>query len=68
MASLRDIALTVEERANGEFFWMLLEATANDKPDEFLYLRVGSAAAPQKSYSSALAMGVAAMRKVVEAA
>ena len=67
MASLRDMALTVEEREKGKFYWVLIEAFEDDGSEVLHYRRVRSAATPQESYSSALALGAAALRRLVQA-
>jgi len=67
MATARDIALTVEERGENQFFWVLIEAADNEASEEILYGRIHSAATPQSSYSSALVMGATALRKLVGA-
>jgi hypothetical protein len=67
MPAIRDMALTVEEREKGKFFWVLIEAIDDDAADAMLYRRFKSAAAPQSSYSSALALGAAALRRLADA-
>jgi hypothetical protein len=67
MPAIRDMALTVEERAKGEFFWVLIEAFDNDTADALHYRRFKSANMPQASYSSALALGAAALRRIADA-
>jgi hypothetical protein len=67
MASLRDMALTIEEREKGSFYWVLIEAFDDDGSETLHYRRVKSAAAPQETYSSALALGAAALRRLVQA-
>jgi hypothetical protein len=64
MPALRDIALTVEERVKGQFFWVLIEALDNETSEALHYRRFTSAATPQTSYSSALAMGAAALQRL----
>ncbi|MGJ7499079.1 hypothetical protein ACSFBF_01860 [Variovorax sp. ZT5P49] len=69
MPALNDLALTVEEREPGQFFWTLLEAHHGDDASETLDYRVyRRAARPQASYSSALAMGAAELQKISAAA
>ena len=69
MPALNDLALTVEEREPGQFHWNLLEAMSTDPTSEALDYRVyRTAAKPQSSYSSALAMGVAELQKISAAA
>ena len=67
MPAIRDMALTVEEREKGKFFWMLIEALDDDAAESMLYRRFKSAATPQSSYSSALALGAAALRRLADA-
>ncbi|OUM01144.1 hypothetical protein [Variovorax sp. JS1663] len=67
MASLRDMALTIEERTKGKFYWVLIEAFEDDGSEVLHYRRVRSAATPQESYSSALALGAAALRRLAQA-
>jgi len=65
MPALNDLALTVEEREPGQFFWTLLEARHGDEASETLDYRVyRTAARAQASYSSALAMGAAELQKI----
>ncbi|QSI30752.1 hypothetical protein GNX71_14680 [Variovorax sp. RKNM96] len=68
MPALNDLALTVEEREPGQFYWTLLEALDNsghsDLHDTLDYRVCRSAAKPQASYSNALAMGVAELQKI----
>ena len=68
MPAIRDMALTVEERGKGEFFWVLIEAFDNETGDALHYRRFKSAATPQASYSSALALGAAALRRLADSA
>ncbi|MDM0086171.1 MULTISPECIES: hypothetical protein [unclassified Variovorax] len=64
MPILRDMALTVQERAPGQFHWVLLEAFEGHHSDALHYRRWRVAPAPQHSYSSALALGVAELRRM----
>ncbi|RQO47604.1 hypothetical protein DBV14_20630 [Variovorax sp. KBW07] len=70
MPALNDLALAVEEREPGQFFWTLLKAHhGSEEASETLDYRVyRSATRPQASYSSALAMGVAELQKINAAA
>ena len=69
MPALNDLALTVEEREPGQFFWTLLEAHHGDDASETLDYRVyRTATRPQASYSNALAMGVVELQKISAAA
>jgi hypothetical protein len=67
MASLRDMALTIEEREKGQFYWVLIEAFDDEGSEILQYRRFKSATAPQESYSSALALGAAALRRLAQA-
>jgi hypothetical protein len=66
MPALRDIALTVEERAPNEFFWVLLEAASSDAVEAIHYQRIHAASMAQASYSSALVMGANALRRLMD--
>ncbi|MEJ8855053.1 hypothetical protein WKW79_10770 [Variovorax robiniae] len=59
-----DLALTVEERAQGEFYWVVLEAITDDSQDRMVYRRLRAAEQPQDSYSSALAVGSLMLRRL----
>ena len=65
MSPLRNIALTIQELEEGEFYWVLLEATGEKTKEEvFPYLPIEAASDPHASYPSALVAGVAAIRKL----
>jgi hypothetical protein len=68
MPALNDLALTVEEREPGQFYWTLLEALDNsghsDLHDTLDYRVFRSAAKPHATYSNALALGVAELQKI----
>lgn len=65
MSQLRNIALTVQELEEGEFYWVLMEATDYEMDDDALpYLPIEAATDPYVSYSNALVAGVAAIRKL----
>lgn len=64
MSQLRNIALTVHELEEGEFYWVLLEATDYAMEEALPYLPLDSAADPQATYANALVAGVAAIRKL----
>jgi hypothetical protein len=69
MPALNDLALAVEEREPGQFFWTLLEAHHGGDSSETLDYRVyRSATKPQPTYSNALAMGVSELQKISAAA
>ena len=67
MPAIRDMALTVEERERGSFYWVLIEALDDEAGEAMLYRRFKSAATAQPSYSSALVLGAAALRRLAEA-
>ncbi|MDI3380571.1 hypothetical protein ACFPPF_08935 [Xenophilus aerolatus] len=64
MLSLRDMALTVEERGENQFYWVVLEASEPDEGEVMIYRRIESAARAQSTYSNALAMGVDVVRRL----
>jgi len=64
--SLRDMALTVEERGEGQFYWVVLEASEPDEGEVMIYRRIESAARAQPTYSNALAMGVDVVRRLAD--
>jgi hypothetical protein len=64
MSQLRNIALTVHELEEGEFYWVLMEGTDYAMEDALPYLPLEAASEPQASYANALVAGVAAMRKL----
>jgi hypothetical protein len=64
MSQLRNIALTVQELEEGEFYWVLMEATDSVVEEAFSYLPIEAATDPYVTYSNALVAGVAAIRKM----
>lgn len=65
MSLLRNIALTVHELEDGEFYWVLLEATDHLVDDEVLpYLPLDAAPEPHESYANALVAGMAVLRRM----
>ncbi|MET3494911.1 hypothetical protein [Variovorax boronicumulans] len=65
MPALNDLALAVEEREPGQFFWTLLEALDHGRHTDTLDYRVyRTASRPQTSHSNALALGVAELQKI----
>ena len=66
MAALREIALTVEEREANQFYWVLLEAVSTDETEAIHYRKIRSATLAQTSYSSALAVGASALRRLAD--
>jgi hypothetical protein len=63
MSQLRNIALTVHELEEGEFYWVLLEATDYAMEEALPYLPLEAASDPHATYANALVAGVAAIRK-----
>jgi hypothetical protein len=64
LSTMGDLALTVEERGEGEFYWVVLEATNDESQDVMVYRRARVAQQPQASYSSALAVGAVMLRRL----
>ncbi len=64
MSTLRNIALTVHELEEGEFYWVLIEGTDYAMEDALPYLPLESATDPQSTYANALVAGVAAIRRM----
>jgi hypothetical protein len=64
MTTLRNIALTVHELEEGEFYWVLMEGTDDQMEDVMPYVALEAACTPYNSYSDALVAGVAAIRKM----
>jgi hypothetical protein len=67
MSQLRNIALTVHELEDGEFYWVLMEGAdsgENAAVDSLSYLPLEASADPHASYSNALVAGVAAIRRM----
>ncbi|MDM0013688.1 hypothetical protein QTH87_14710 [Variovorax sp. J22P168] len=64
MSQLRNIALTVQELEEGEFYWVLMEAADYMMDEALPYLPIESAVDPHSSYANALVAGVAAIRKM----
>jgi hypothetical protein len=64
MSQLRNIALTVQELEQGEFYWVLLEATDYVMDEALPYLPIEAAMDPHSTYANALVAGVAAIRKM----
>jgi len=63
MSRLRNIALTVHELQEGEFYWVMMEGSEHQFKDVLPYVALQSATAPQATYSNALVAGVAAIRR-----
>ena len=66
MPSPRNIALTVHELEEGEFYWVLMEAVEGDVPnaEHHIYEPLEAAHDPYASYSNALVAGVAVLRRL----
>ena len=64
MSQLRNIALTVHELEEGEFYWVLMEGTNYAMEETLSYLPLEAASDPQASYANALVAGVAAIRRL----
>lgn len=66
MISPRNIALTVHELEQGEFYWVLMESADGDAPDDqrHVYEPLEAAHEPYATYSNALVAGVAVMRRL----
>jgi hypothetical protein len=61
---LRNIALTVHELEDGEFYWVLLEGTDHPMDEILPFVALDAACTPYGSYSDALVAGVAAIRRM----
>ncbi|RYY78075.1 MAG: hypothetical protein EOO24_44350 [Comamonadaceae bacterium] len=57
-----ELALTVEERGAGQFYWVVLQAANDESQDVMVYRRVEMAARALQSYSTALIVGAAVVR------
>jgi hypothetical protein len=64
MSQLRNIALTVQELEDGEFYWVLMEATDYLVAEALPYLPIEAASEPYATYANALVAGVAAIRRM----
>lgn len=64
MSQLRNIALTVHDLEEGEFYWVLMEGTDYVLEDVLPYLPLEAASDPQASYANALVAGIAALRRM----
>jgi len=64
MSQLRNIALTVQELEDGEFYWVLMEAVDCLLEDVLCYQPIEAAGDPQVTYANALVAGLAAIRKL----
>ena len=61
---MHDLALTVEERDEGQFYWVVLAAANDESQDVMVYRRVEVAARAQQSYSNALVVGASVIRRL----
>lgn len=60
-----DIALTVHELEEGEFYWVLMEAVDGPPGDTtHVYVPLDAAHVPYATYSNALVAGVAVLRRL----
>lgn len=66
MLTLRDMAITVEQRGEGQFYWVVLEASGADDGEVMVYRRIEAAARAQSTYSNALAVGVDVVRRLAD--
>lgn len=64
MPPLRNIALTVHELEEGEFYWVLMEGTDHQMDEVLAYVALEAASTPHDSYGNALVAGVAAIRRL----
>ena len=64
MSQLRNIALTVQELEEGEFYWVLMEAAEAVVDEAIPYLPIEAATDPHVTYANALVAGVAAIRQM----
>lgn len=64
MSQLRNIALTVHELEEGEFYWVLMEGMADAMVEALPYLPLDAARDPHASYANALVAGLAAIRRM----
>jgi hypothetical protein len=64
MQPLRNIALTVHELEEGEFYWVLIEGTDHQMDEVMPYVALEASLVPYNSYANALVAGVAAIRRM----
>jgi hypothetical protein len=64
MSQLRNIALTVHELEEGEFYWVLMEGTDYAMEDALPYLPLEASTDPHTTYANALVAGIAAIRRM----
>ncbi|MGJ7521587.1 hypothetical protein ACSFA0_13940 [Variovorax sp. LT1P1] len=68
MQATHDLALTVQQRADGQYIWMMMAASEPVPGSDALYYRPAcTAAVAQPTYSSAFSLGVAELMRVAAA-
>ena len=68
MQATHDLALTVRQRADGQYIWMMMSAAEPLAGSDALYYRPAcTAAVAQSTYSSAFSIGVAELMRVAAA-
>ena len=68
MQATHDLALTVQQRADGQYIWMMMAAAEPLAGSDALYYRPAcTAAVAQPTYSSAFSIGVAELMRVAAA-
>ena len=63
-----ELALRVEERTSGMFFWVILAADHGhqvESPEAMCYRRLRAAHEPQEVYWNALVLGMAELRRIL---
>ena len=64
MSQLRNIALTVHELEEGEFYWVLMEGTDYADGRGAVLPAPRAATDPHATYANALVAGIAAIRRM----
>jgi len=67
MPTLRNMALTIEQRGEACFHWVVLQADDGPAQEVPLFHRIESSARPLPSQAEALAAGRAVVRRLAEA-
>jgi len=68
MPSLRNMAITIEQRGEACFHWVVLQAADDSAGQDVpLYHRIESSARPLRSHAEAVAAGRAVVRRLAEA-
>ena len=67
MPTLRTMAITVEQRGEACFHWVVLQADDSPGQDVPLFHRIESSARPLRSHAEAVAAGRAVVRRLAEA-